>query len=87
MTSLFLSLDVASSLVVQGSDPGGCREAFALRSGVSAAVRKMAEWEHVQKGHLPLAGRLPLYSTDSLRPPRPSKSLHLQQMLGISLIM
>lgn len=42
MTSLFLSLDVASSLVVQGSDPGGCREAVALRSGVSAAGRKMA---------------------------------------------
>lgn len=31
MTSVFLSLDVASSLVVQGSDAGDCRVMLALR--------------------------------------------------------
>lgn len=59
MTSLFLSLEVASGLVVQGSDPGGAAGRCLLSdtSGVSAAGRKMAQWEHMQRvTYLLLAG-------------------------------
>lgn len=78
MTSVFLSLDVASSLVVQGSDAGGCRVVLALRYiGSLRFLQEVGSVGTQAEGSLASCWHAakPLYSTDSLRPPRPSKIL------------